>query len=84
MDAEGPTRSTDASELCTLDVCSHNQIVDASNAAVDAPIYPGVQAWCSALGMRPDVGEQWARWHVNPATAMAWFFTAQYEFMSLN
>jgi hypothetical protein len=42
--------------------------------------FPDLHVWCTRLGMLPNVVEDWSTWHVDPATAMIWFFTAQYAF----
>jgi hypothetical protein len=72
------TGCTDASAPDTLEIRADSQRAVDSNAEDCADGFPRVQAWCSRLGMLPNVVEQWATWHQSPVQAMVWFFTAQY------
>jgi hypothetical protein len=61
-----------------LEISTDSQ-ADAEGNAGKFGAVPSVQAWCSRLGMLPEAVEQWALWHTNPAIAITWFFTAEYE-----
>jgi hypothetical protein len=65
----------------TLETSVDSQAAAEDNAG-DCGTLLSVQAWVSRLGMLPDVAQQWALWHTNPAVAMAWFFTAECDILT--
>jgi hypothetical protein len=72
----GSASSPNSSAVCTLNIYDESPTTaEGYNAR-----FPEVRVWCTRLGMLPSVVEDWAMWHANPATAMIWFFTAQYAF----
>jgi hypothetical protein len=82
MEAKGSMHFKNATVPGTLDIYTDSQEIGEGSAEERSAASPGMQAWSSRLGMLPNVVEDWAKWHVNPCTAMAWLFSAQCEFLS--
>jgi hypothetical protein len=77
MEIQGSMRGTNASG--TLAINADSRTSAERHAGHFSGAFPEVQAWCTRLGMLPNVVEDWALWNANPVSAMIWFFTPQYE-----
>jgi hypothetical protein len=78
VEFQGMIHGTTASAQGTVKIFTDSQTT-AERDRGNSSAFPEVQAWCTRLGMLPNVVEDWALWHANPVTAMIWFFTPQYE-----
>jgi hypothetical protein len=74
--SHGSESITSSPAVCTLNIYDESP----TTAGGCNGQFPEVRAWCTRLGMLPNVVEDWATWHVHPVTAMIWFFAAQYAF----
>jgi hypothetical protein len=77
IEVQGSVQPTNAPSPGTLEIYAGSQPTAERNAGHYPAAFPEVQAWCTRLGMLPNVVEDWALWHANPVTAMIWFFTSQ-------